>query len=318
MSSRLLLTALICVSLLRAGEADLLEGVVWSDGLNRGGTDTAIGSVVVIYFCGHCPRAGAYMNGTAKAIDAEIEKQQKSIRLYCITPDLSGDVLVEWAKTHGYVGAAVGYDPRNRMKVSLNNIFQGRMRLPDGRTDYLKMSNEDVALVSRLAANPQVGVFRYPVDDLTMPASKELWWACERDRPQAIRSLVAAEVQVAKKKDEILKAEVAKVAASVRGVFEPERDRLISAPSDMAAYESLESLVVRYDGFDLKSVIARLKDMNKDKAMKKELTARDVWRKCVKLKASSKPSDQLSAEQGLALLAKQYADTVYGKRAGGG
>lgn len=312
MRTALLLTA-CCLAALGAAD-DLLAGVVWTDGKARSRADYPDDSLVVMYFCGHCPRAGAYMNTTAKEIDAAIEKARKPVRLFCITPDLQGADLEGWAKAHGYVGAVVGYDPLNREKVSLNNIFQGHIARADGKASRLRFAAEDTALVKELCDDPAAGRPRYAAT-ITLPQVSDLWWACERERPQAVRNLLAAQAQVARKKDETLKTEVGAVVDAVKAAYERELGVQSAAAPSLAVYEALEAMVSRYDGLDLKGVVAKLKELGKDKAMKDELAARDVWRQCQKLKASQKRSDQQAYSENMAALAKRWPNTVYGARA---
>lgn len=310
-------TALLaCLAVLAcAAASDPLAGIAWTDGRARTRADYASETVVVMYFCGHCPRAGAYMNGTAKEIDAAIEQARKPVRLFCVTPDLQGSDLEGWAKAHGYVGAVVGYDPANRESISLNNIFQGEILPPAGRGQNLEFGAGSLAQVKAAIAAPGVGKPRFAVPELAQAPAAELWWACERERPQAVRRLAAANTQLARKKDDPLKTEVAAVYDAVKAACEAEQTAAVAAAPSMAAYEALESLLQRYDGLDLKPAIARLKELGRDKAMKAELAAREVWRQCERLKASQKRSDQQAYKDTIAALAKRYPDTVYGARA---
>ncbi len=111
------LAILVLTITLHAG--DPLDGITFSDGETRRLSDLGDQTVVVMYFCGHCPRSGAYMRAQAKAIHNAIESQHAPARLVCITPDLTAAELVEWAKERGLDGAFVGHDSRNVPRVQL-------------------------------------------------------------------------------------------------------------------------------------------------------------------------------------------------------
>lgn len=298
-------------------EVDLYDGVVWSDGKAHTADEFKGQSVVLLYFSGECPRAGAFMRDVVKQADALIEEEKAPVRLICVTPDIKPADLAPWIKDHGYVGALVGSDPRNRLTISLKNIMQERMVGPDGKMQSgMWMDQKFVDAVRAICKDPNAGTFRIDVAKPTQAAIAALWWACEREHPDAVKNLAAARKQVTNRKDDdVVKTEVLAVYAAVDKAYTAERDRLLAADPVIDTYEQLESLARHHEGLDTKSALDRLRELNKDKAMKQELAARDAWNKCQELLRSPKPSSQKSGKEGLALIAKTFPETKYGKLA---
>jgi hypothetical protein len=306
----LVLMLLTVTTALHAG--DPLAGAAFSDGKSRSLADLGDQTVVVMYFCGHCPRSGAYMRAQAKAIHDVIESRHAPARLVCLTPDLTPAELVEWTKERGLEGALVGQDTRNESRISTNNIFQSDIFRAGKRIGRLVFDNSDVATVTSLISAKDAGSFTYPVEGLSDPRATEVWWMVERNRPQAMETLMAA------RKNKVLKDDAEKIYAVVEGSLLKRQESLLSGDADMATYEGLEALLLQAKPITLKPASERLKELGKDAAIKQELKARAIYQQCQELIAHPNPQKQQAGREGLETLAKKYGDTVYGKKAGGG
>jgi len=306
----LVLAALVLSCGLHAG--DPFATAAFSDGKSRSLNDLGDQTVVVMYFCGHCPRAGAYMRAQAKAIHDAIESQHAPARLVCLTPDLTPGELVEWTKERGLDGALVGQDTRNEHRISTNNIFQSEIYRGGKAVGQLDFKPGDVATVKSLIAAKDAGTFTYPVDGLSDPRAIEVWWMVERNKPQAMETLMAA------RKNKAVKDEADKIYAVVEASLTKRQDALLAADASMATYESLETLLAQAKPIALKSAADKLKELGKDATIKNELKARAIYQQCQELLAHPNPQKQQAGREGLETLAKKYGNTVYGKKAAGG
>lgn len=306
----LALVLLTVTTALHAG--DPLAGAAFSDGKGRALDDLGDQTVVVMYFCGHCPRAAAYMRAQAKAIHDAIESQHAPARLVCLTPDLTPAELVEWTKERGLEGALVGQDTRNDRKIGLQNIFQGGIWRGGRAVGGLQFSPADVEAVKARISAKDAGTFTFPVDGLSDPRAVELWWMVERDKPQAMDALVAA------RKNKALKDDAEKIYGVVEASLLKRQEALLAADTSMATYEGLETLLTQAKPIALKPAGEKLKELGKDATIKNELKARAIYQQCQELIAHPNPQKQQAGREGLETLAKKYADTVYGKKAGGG
>ncbi len=306
-----LLAALTLMLSLSAGE-DPLAGAAFSDGKRRTLSDLGDQTTVVMYFCGHCPRSGAYMRTQAKAIHDVIESQHAPARLVCLTPDLSPAELVEWTKERKLDGALVGQDLRNSQRISTNNIFQGEIYRGGKQVGQLQFSAADVEAVKTRVTAKDAGTFTYPVDGLSDPRATEVWWLVERDKPQAMETLMAA------RKNKALKDDADKIFSVVEASLNKRQDTLLAADASMTTYEGLETLLLQAKPVVLKPASERLKELGKDATIKGELKARAIYQQCQELIAHPNPQKQQAGREGLATLAKKFAETVYGKKAAGG
>ncbi len=304
------LAALTLVVGLHAG--DPLDGAAFSDGKHRSLADLGDQTTIVMYFCGHCPNAGAYMRAQAKAIHDAIESQHAPARLVCLTPDLTPAELVEWSKERGMEGALVGQDTKNIQHISLNNIFQGEIYRAGKQVGQLQFRPTDVEAVKARITAKDAGTFTYPVSGLNDPRATEVWWMVERDKPQAMETLMAA------RKNKSLKDDADKIYSVVEASLTKRQDTLVSADASMATYESLETLLTQAKPMVLKPANEKLKELSKDATIKNELKARAIYLQCQELLAHPNPQKQQAGREGMETLAKKFAETVYGKKAAGG
>lgn len=305
------IAALTLVLGLHAGD-DPFAGAAFSDGKHRTLAELGDQTTVVMYFCGHCPRAGAYMRAQAKAIHDAIESQHAPARLVCLTPDLTPADLIEWTKERAMEGALVGQDTRNSHHISLNNIFQGEIYRGGHQVGYLQFSPADVDAVKTRIAAKDAGTFTYPVSGLSDPRATEVWWLVERDKPQAMETLMAA------RKNKALKDDADRIYSVVEASLTKRQDALLAADANMTTFEALESLLIQAKAIALKPAADRLKELGKDATIKTELKARAIYLQCQELVAHPNPQKQQAGREGLETLAKKFADTVYGKKAAGG
>ena len=244
--------------------------------------------------------------GVKQAVDW-IEQERKPAWLICITPDEQPSELVGLAQSKGITNALMAYDPRNRLKISTQNIYRTHMMAPDGAIWRVPGKTHKDMLIAAEAQKP--GTFHIPVEGLTDPKVTAAWWMVERGTGKGVLKELTA---VAKKK-----GAMAEQAQKVIDAAQKACDTALAAAGDgLAAYETVERLAGRFDGLNPKPLKARLGELGKDAKVKEELKARDIWQKCQTALASPKPKEQAAGRDGLAQLAKKMPDTVYGKKAG--
>lgn len=304
----------LCLAALPAadGPADPFTGIRFTDGKTRSIADLGDQTVVMVYFCGHCPSAAKFMSTQAKAAHDLIEQRKVPMQLVCVTPDLTPQDLVEWTKTNGLENALVGQDTLNPYKVGLQNILQERDYRGGKRVRVSGYGNAFIDDVRGYLDKGDVGTFRFPVDGLSDEKSKTLWWMLERDKPQAMEALMGA------RKNKAMKEDADKIYSVVEASLTKRQEALIAADASMATYEGLEALLTQAKPMVLKPASEKLKELGKDATIKKELKARDIYQQCQELIAHPNPQKQQAGREGLETLAKKYGDTVYGKKAAGG
>ena len=242
----------------------------------------------------------------AKAIHDYIEKDKVPATLVLVTPDVTAAEMPAFSKEYGMEHALWASDPANPNKISLNNILQKYTYPPGGSRGYF--NNE--ADVKIAMSGPGGGSFRFPVDGITDPKARELWWMVERQRPEMVKTLVT----VAKQKS-ALGADAVKILAVVKSTFESRETALVAAPPTMTTFEDLEALLVESQGVELKKASERYKELNKSKEIKEELLARSIYRQCQDLLVSTKPGAPAAGTANLATLAQKYPNTKYGQMA---
>lgn len=283
--------------------ADPFAGLRFTDGKEHSLGEFPGQAVVVVYFCGHCPGARAFMGKDPVAIAALIEGDRLAAQLVCITPDLQGTELTDYIKdaAPALLGTAlIAYDPLNPGKIGLQNILQSQLYV-DGAPAFLGFDRLLAEAEPVLRASKG---WRYPIDGIE-GKSRDLWWGVERGKPGALKAALAA------KKDPA----VAKILAAVQTKLDQRQDTLVAAPADLATYEQLEALLAEGEGMELKPANERIKVLAKDPVIKKELQARTLYRECKRQVMSKKAKEQEAGKANLAQLAAKMPDTVYGKRA---
>ena len=184
-----------------------------------------------------------------------------------VTPEVTAAELPAFSKEYNMENALWACDPANAEKISTNNILQryhfppGGI-LPDNDSCYFKTADDVKAAMGTASS----GTFRYAVEALTDPKARELWWMVERQKPEAVKTLVL----VTKQKSP-LGADAVKILAVVKSTFEKTETELLAAPVSMATYESLEALLTESQGIELKKAAARHKELGKAKELKDEL-----------------------------------------------
>jgi hypothetical protein len=231
--------------------------------------------------------------------------------LVLVTPELSAQELKTFDKDNGYglAHALWANDPINREHISLNNILQVRFVHPDGSEEMLPFEGTLQEVKPKVGGSGG-GTFRYPVDNITDPKLKELWWEVERGYPGALKILV----QVAARKT-APGPDAARILEQVKAASDKRQEELLAAPANVTTYEALEAYITESEGLDVKKAQARMKEIKATKELKDEFKARDIYIQCEALIASDKADKQKTGKDGLALLAKKMPDTVYGKKA---
>ena len=197
-------------------------------------------------------------------------------------------------------------DPANLLNISTKNILQTSFISMGGKADFF----ENAGQVKTIMSAPSGGVFRFVVEGLTDPKARELWWMIERQKPEAVKTLVL----VTKQKSP-LGADAVKILAVVKPTFEKTETELLAAPVSMATYESLEALLSESQGIELKKAAARHKELGKAKELKDELQARSIYRQCHEQLVSQKGGAPEAGKANLATLAKKFPNTKYGQLA---
>lgn len=237
-----------------------------------------------------------------------IEQERKPAWVVCITPDEQPAELIALAQNKGIATALMAHDPRNRQKISLNNVMQTHLIAPDGSLWRVPGRTHKDMLIAAEAKKP--GTFHLPVTGLTDPKVTAAWWMIERGTGKgALKELVG----VAKKKGPLQEQAQLVIDAAQKACDAA----LAAAGEGFAAYETVERLSGRFDGLDPKPLKTRIGELGKDATVKNELKARDLWQKCQAMLASTKPKEQAAGRDNLAQLAKKMPDTVYGKKAAG-
>ena len=303
------LTVLLLATALHAGE-DPFSGIRFSDGKTRTISDLGDQTVVMIYFCGHCPSAAKFMRTEAKALHDLIETRKAPMHLVCITPDLTPEDLVNWAKDVGVEHALVGQDTRNEQKIGLSNILQ-RATYRGGKSSSLP-GGDNLVGAATACIDKGAGTYRFPVDGLTDDKAKTVWWMIERDQPQAMDTLMAA------RKNKAVKDDAEKIYSVVETSLTKRQETLLAADTSMATYEGLETLLTQAKPVMLKPASEKLKELGKDATIKNELKARAIYQQCQELLAHPNPQKQQAGREGLETLGKKFGDTMYGKKAAGG
>lgn len=301
-----ILTTVLLIGI-EAAASDPLIGLRFCDGKSRSFNDFAGQTVMVVTFCGHCPIAGAHLGKQIKALYDFIETEKVPVTLVLATPDFPASQVAMLDKERGYhmEHALWASDFDNPHHISLQNVYQDAIYGPN----HQGVGGDP----KEFFASPRAGTFRYPLaadpSDLRV---KEIWWQVERQRPDAVRMLVA----VAKTKSPA-QAEVQLVLTSVKETLTKREADLVAATPSMAVYENLESLLTEAQGIELKLATAQYLKLSKDKSLAAELDARAAYRKCQELITSPRSDAQEAGKTGLAQIAKRYPETIYGRRAGG-
>ncbi len=307
-----LMAASLLVATAHLDAADPLADLRFSDGKTRSFADFPDQGVTVVYFCGHCPTAAAYLGKQIKGLYDFIETRKVPMTLVLATPDLGPAEALALNRERSYHmdHALWASDPVNGQRISLQNVYQVGAYGGDHRERAELAWNTPAATFETFFTSKEAGAFRYPAPGLSDERVKEVWWQVERQRPDAVRSLVSA----AKTKSPV-QDQLQGVLATVSDSFTTRAAELVAAPGTFVTYEALENLLGEGQGLELKDAQERLKELGKDKAIKPELAARTAFHSCQTLLASLKPADQAAGKAALPQIAKRWPDTVYGRRA---
>ncbi len=103
-----------------------LSGLRFSDGKERSFADFPEQGVMVVYFCGHCPVAAAYLGKQVKALHDYIEEHKVPVTLVLTTPDFgpADTVALNRDRSYHMDHALWASDPANARNISLQNVYQ--------------------------------------------------------------------------------------------------------------------------------------------------------------------------------------------------
>ncbi|MBA2480150.1 MAG: hypothetical protein H0V44_05765 [Planctomycetes bacterium] len=310
MRTLIILATCWCATLARGHDA--FDGLRFVDGTERSLGSFSGQTIIIASFAGDCPPIATWLGKEAKAIHAWIEQQKLPVTLVLVTPDVPSDRLDDFDREGGYgmAHALYAFDPVNREAIGRDNFFQCRLVRADGGVEALPFTGT-AQHVRALVTSATAGTYRIDPAGITLAPVKELWWAVERGRPQAIRALVAA----AKSGATPAGTEAAAVLERVRALLSARQDGLVAQAPSMSAIENLERFVADADGTDTRRAQSRLKELRAMKPMKEEERARDIYQQCQRLLDSPKPDQQKSGRTNLAALAAKMPGTAYGAKA---
>lgn len=268
---------------------------------------------IFIFFCGHCPSARKMMGSQVKELQDAVVSTQAPLEIVCLSPELEGEALRQYAQAVGLDSVALGCDRANSRKISLNNIYQFSFE-PGRGGQQLRVALPEL---TKLAADPdshaKLGSYTFDPTGISDPKLRQLWWAIENRQPGAVGALAGAAKKA--KADDPDDAQLLALYDAVAGTLLPEVERLMAVGEDFATYEQLEAALIAAEGLDVRDGIKRLKELGRDKQIKLELKARSAYLSCMALMASPKDKDRDAAKAGLAQLAEKMPDTVYGAKA---
>lgn len=194
-------------------------------------------------------------------------------------------------------------------EISLQNIYQARLLLPDGRLG--RADSSDIAG----AADRALGDAKWSVEPEGIPASlRSAWYGVEFKEYAA----VAAQIRRAtgsRKPDE--KAAADRLMACV--VEQLEKDaaaaaQLRASGQAWPAYKAYAELAERFKGYDLPpDAVAAMRELGTDAGVKQELIAQKIFEAAEKLYAN--PRTRGSAVSRLKTLVQQHPDTEAGREA---
>ncbi len=312
---RLFFAAMLCFAAIQLGAA-VPGGAVFLEPAMAASAIQPGHSKVVIYFCGECPTARAFMNKEVKALQAAVQTSHAPLDIICLTPDLSGPGLAAYMEAVGLDRVLVGTDSVNEKKISLRNILQVDYE-PGPGGKRLNITYSTLVELTSIVLDPKLrqvlGHYRYDPTGISDEAVLGLWWALENDTPGAIAALANARKKA--KPDDARGQQIITLYDLVTPNLLGEIERLSAAGEDFPTFEALESALRRADGLDTKAGQTRLKELSRLPALKDEFKARDAWSRCQAMLASDKPKDQDMGKAGLGQLAAKMPDTVYGKKA---
>lgn len=284
---------------------DVLANLQFSDGISRTQNDFAGQNVVIIHFCGHCPGSRGALTGDYKKEADWANAEHISAWVIAITPDLDPAALEALKKEAGLESMLLAFDSSNRMDISTKNTLQFELISADGtlsRPRERKLQDTITAAEAKQASKPLI-----IVDGLTDENIITAWWAFERGTPGALKALVG----VSKRKGHIQEQAQA-IVTSAQTYFDAETAHV---SDDLAGFERLEFMITRFDGLDTKTAKTKAVALAKDAALKPEIKARDLYRKCQAMIASNRTKDQEQGKAGMGQIAEAMPDTVYGKKA---
>lgn len=272
---------------------------------------------LVVMFCGHCPSARRWMSTDVKELADAVQRSQAPLDIFCVTPELRDTELTSYAQEIGLTGVLLAYDAVNPRKIGLSNIMQvaygpgaGGKQIRVGFNDLKSLQS----LVEDPARHPELGTFRLPPPAGLEGAARAAWWAIEQGDRSGLAALAAAskKAKPGKPADDAVLALVATLRIEVEATLQA----AMGGDDSLATYEALELALADAEGYvDTKAGADRLKALGKDKTIATELKARQAYRTCMALLATTKPTDQKNGAAGMQQLAQKYPDTVYGRKA---
>ncbi len=254
------------------------------------------------------------MGTQVKAVYDWFEKAHINATLMLITPDVEASALMDLDSSRNYhmVNALYANDPANPLNISLENIYQVRLFMPDGGQQSLPFSNLLGTVKMHLSpgstASPAYP-YRISNEGLSDPEVIEAWWAVERARPDAVQNLVSAARHCKPGTDGRI------LLDRVTAFYTGQEATLCAAPPTLETLESLEALLGESQGILLKNAKVRCHDLTHAKELKGELRARDEFQQCMAMLHSNKSQDRADAKDGLGVIASQSPTTVYGQKA---
>lgn len=321
---------LVLVGILLCGSAFAFEHLDFADKNMAERLKNSFHGKYYVYFCEVCPSARRMMSTQVKNLSEALVKSKVPLELIVVTPGLSPKEVEKYASNVGVVGAHCAQDPGNRLKISLRNIIQ--FRLEAGKSEYeenesgkKKRKRRDVKSryvpideIFKWVKNPDLynrfGSFKYPMPATDNKFIKKLWWGLENNVTGSLSAL-SSKYKRAKpgeeKDDQIIKL-YKRADSLISGAIETS----MAGEDSFQTYLALEKALNEAKGFKkFDEAEKRFSKLKKNKLIKTELKAKDLYFKAEKMMASKNKTEKLRGEKTMEAISKKFPDTEYGKMA---
>jgi thiol-disulfide isomerase/thioredoxin len=190
-------------------------------------------------------------------------------------------------------------------EISLNNIYQVRLLMPDG-----KLTSGDWSDIEG-SANRALATAKWRVEPTDVPeALKPAWLQVEFGNYAAAAAAIKSGVNSPKPdvKSGAEKLQAAVLAELQKQVETAEKEK--TAGQKWQAFKGFTELAARFKGYDVPSTVAaELKTLAADKAVRNETTAAKQWEAIQKGAANPNPAAQRTAVAQAQRLVQQFPGT---------
>lgn len=190
-------------------------------------------------------------------------------------------------------------------EISLNNIYQVKLLMPDG-----KLVSGDWDNIEK-SANEALATAKWRVEPTEVPdLLKNAWLQVEFGNYAAAATAIKTGVNSPKPE---VKSSAEKLQAAVVAELQKEVDaakQKLTAGEKWPAYQGFTAIAARFKGFDLPSdVLLGVKDLAADETVRSEMLAAKQWESIQKAAANPNPAAQRLAMNQAQRLIEQYPGT---------